>query len=54
VAGYDWSTIRPDLVVTTSVGVAGIDEVEIPDDLLGIADARLYTARHAGRNRVVG
>jgi diguanylate cyclase (GGDEF)-like protein len=54
VAGYDWSTIHPDLVVTTSVGLAGIDEVETPDDLLGIADARLYTAKHAGRNRVVG
>ncbi|HEX2206822.1 MAG TPA: diguanylate cyclase, partial [Longimicrobium sp.] len=54
VATYDWSAIHPDLVVTLSAGLAAIDEADTPDDLLGVADARLYTAKHAGRNRVCG
>ncbi|HEX5869703.1 MAG TPA: diguanylate cyclase, partial [Longimicrobium sp.] len=54
VAGYDWSAIHPDLTVTLSAGLGSIDEAETPDDLLGIADARLYNAKHAGRNRVCG
>ncbi|WP_420129163.1 diguanylate cyclase [Longimicrobium sp.] len=54
VAAYDWSVIHPELTVTLSAGLGSIDEADTPDDLLGIADARLYTAKHAGRNRVYG
>ena len=54
VQGYDWSVIHPDLEVTLSAGLASIDEADTPEELLGIADARLYNAKHAGRNRVCG
>ena len=45
------------LQVTCSAGVAGLDEV--PESggvsaLLGLADERLYQAKQAGRNRVIG
>ncbi|HEU0298785.1 MAG TPA: diguanylate cyclase [Longimicrobium sp.] len=54
VEAYDWSAIRPELAVTLSAGLASLDEADTPEELLGIADARLYTAKHAGRNRVCG
>lgn len=53
VADYAWASIRPGLAVTVSMGVAGLhDGVDAPDALMAAADARLYTAKHAGRNRV--
>jgi len=40
--------------VTVSVGVAELDaEMRGPEDLLKRADAALYEAKQAGRNRVV-
>ena len=55
VAAYDWSSIRPGLAVTISVGVAGLHEgADAPDALLAAADVRLYAAKHAGRNRIRG
>lgn len=59
VAQYDWQTIRPGLVVTMSFGLA----TNLPmdgeptmdhDKLLDAADAQLYNAKSAGRNRVSG
>ena len=39
--------------VTVSVGVADVKpEIKNVDDLVRIADERLYEAKHAGRNRV--
>jgi diguanylate cyclase (GGDEF)-like protein len=50
---HDWSALAPGLRVTASMGVAGNAEAEDPAALLAAADARLYVAKHAGRNRVV-
>ena len=51
--GHDGSHIR----VTASAGVTDLNECWPQRDLatlIGIADGRLYKAKHAGRNRVVG
>jgi diguanylate cyclase len=45
---FPWGSIAPGLTITVSVGVAA------GDNLLADADRRLYQAKHAGRNRVVG
>ena len=39
--------------VTFSAGVAGLTQVEEPDDILGRADRALYRAKQDGRNQVV-
>ena len=41
------------VAVTTSVGVAGLEGEEAPEDALKRADAALYRAKRAGRNRVM-
>ena len=41
--------------VTVSIGVASVDEIDPsaePTALIALADARLYRAKGAGRNRV--
>jgi PleD family two-component response regulator len=38
---------------TVSVGIAYWDRVESPDELVARADAALYEAKDAGRDRVV-
>jgi predicted signal transduction protein with EAL and GGDEF domain len=45
---------KAELYVTVSIGVAWMNSThETPDDLIRRADAALYEAKAAGRNRVV-
>jgi diguanylate cyclase len=48
----DWSTIAPGLTVTLSMGLAACRAGEPGRDLYDRADARLYVAKRAGRNRL--
>ena len=52
VADYPWRELRPDLEVTISIGLAAADAHSDCRELLAAADARLYAAKHAGRNCV--
>jgi diguanylate cyclase (GGDEF)-like protein len=50
----DWQRIADGLSVTTSVGVATAEDPADLEALVKLADQRLYEAKHAGRNCVVG
>ncbi len=52
VEASDWATLHPELRVTLSMGVCGSGGSA--EALVRGADARLYEAKHAGRNRVCG
>lgn len=54
VAGYDWDTLHPGLKVTTSIGVAGFEAGGSERETMLAADAKLYEAKRAGRNKVCG
>jgi diguanylate cyclase (GGDEF)-like protein len=49
---HDWYSLHPSIRVTVSAGVAGSGEAASADDLVFVADARLYEAKEGGRNRV--
>jgi len=53
VQAADWSEVAPDIRVSLSAGVAGMQAGLTRSTLLKSADARLYKAKHAGRNCVV-
>jgi len=52
VAAHDWRATHPDLAISISIGVAQWDGSAEIDELVHTADARLYTAKRAGRNQV--
>jgi diguanylate cyclase len=54
VEAFDWAQVRPGLQITVSIGIAGIHEAASTAKALDLADRRLYEAKRAGRNRVVG
>jgi diguanylate cyclase (GGDEF)-like protein len=54
VEAFDWAQVTPGLRITVSIGVAGIHEASSVAATLDLADHRLYEAKNAGRNRVVG
>jgi diguanylate cyclase (GGDEF)-like protein len=53
VESFDWTTVSPGLAVTVSIGLTGRTASASVGDLVAAADARLYRAKHMGRNRVV-
>ncbi len=54
IAAMPFQIDRLSLPVTVSIGVAEIDPTILTvDDLIARADAKLYAAKHAGRNRVI-
>lgn len=56
VAVFDWTGIAARLTVSVSVGFATRLDLDAgaPVGMLALADRRLYDAKHAGRNRVMG
>ncbi|HEX2202826.1 MAG TPA: diguanylate cyclase, partial [Longimicrobium sp.] len=54
VEAHDWDAVHPGVRVTMSLGLSGDLSVESPEALLAAADAKLYEAKRAGRNRVRG
>lgn len=53
IARAHYSTLPGDFTISASFGVAAYRLGDAPSDVLGRADAALYEAKHAGRNRVV-
>jgi diguanylate cyclase (GGDEF)-like protein len=53
ISAADWAEVVPGITVTASLGVASASGTEDPASLIGLADARLYEAKRAGRDRVV-
>ncbi len=54
IAAYEWHEVTDGVPVTASIGLAGAPhDAEDRETLLSTADAYLYAAKSAGRNRVV-
>ena len=52
VAEHNWQATHRELSISISIGVAQWDGFAELDELMHTADARLYTAKRAGRNQV--
>ncbi|MCK1409523.1 GGDEF domain-containing protein [Bradyrhizobium sp. 76] len=53
ISELDWNSISDELRVTFSAGIAQVRPNDAPEDILARADAALYKAKDAGRNRVM-
>ena len=51
---HDWHGIAPDLALTISIGFCADTAYDTAERMLAEADAELYAAKAAGRNRVSG
>ncbi len=47
----DWSMINPDLQVSISFGLCGDTDLSSLEEMINMADEKLYEARRAGRDR---
>jgi diguanylate cyclase (GGDEF)-like protein len=54
VANHTWSAIHPGLTLTLSIGVCADTTLPGHERMLAMADRNLYSAKAAGRNRVIG
>lgn len=50
---HPWQKLAPDLHVTASMGLSDSVSLQSVKEMLAEADARLYQAKHAGRNRIM-
>jgi diguanylate cyclase (GGDEF)-like protein len=46
-------TPQGELTITTSVGIANLDQQASFEELMQLADKALYEAKNSGRNRVI-
>ena len=53
-ATHDFTGIAPGLAITVSIGWCADTSLPGPESMLGAADAALYRAKAAGRNRTAG
>ena len=49
---YPWKEIHRDLQVTMSMGLNSDTQLGTFEQMLSVADAKLYKAKHAGRNKI--
>lgn len=50
---HDWSSIHPEVTVTISMGISDDLSAQNSEKMVSAADAKLYEAKRAGRNRVL-
>ena len=53
VSEVDWAAISGSMNLTMSAGICSVRQEDSADSILARADAALYRAKDAGRNRVV-
>lgn len=52
VEDYNWYAVHPDLHVTISIGICSDTSLRSFEEMLRVADSRLYHAKESGRNSV--